>query len=223
MTESLHEKLTRADRDIIEAIVPAGARVLDLGCGDGSLLADLVERKGVVGRGVDIDPSSLLKGMERGLPVYHGDLDEGLADFTDGSYDYVILNQTLQVITKPLTVIREMLRIGSHGIVGFPNFGHWRMRTGLLMTGRMPKSRVFPFEWHDTPNIHSLTIRDFHDLCAGEGIDITREDYFMFGRWRCSPFLAPSANFFALNAMFVIRRAGQGSGRRDTPSSQHSE
>ncbi|MFC1607797.1 methionine biosynthesis protein MetW, partial [Candidatus Latescibacterota bacterium] len=156
MTASRIDRLTRADRDIIESIIPDGTHVLDLGCGDCGLLAELIEKKGVIGRGVDIDWQNLILGMERGLSVYQGDLDEGLSNFPDNSYDYVILNQTLQVITKPLLVVREMLRIGKYGIVGFPNMGHWRLRLGLMMNGRMPKSPVLPFEWHNTPNIHQL-------------------------------------------------------------------
>ena len=180
MTSSQIDRLTRADRDIIESIVPQGSSVLDLGCGDGGLLAELAEKKGVIGRGVDIDWQNLIRGMERGLSVYQGDLDEGLTDFPDASFDYVILNQTLQVITKPRKVIREMLRIGEYGIVGFPNFGHWYLRLSLLFRGRMPKSETLPFEWHDTPNIHPLTILDFREFCAIEGLRIIREEYFIF-------------------------------------------
>jgi methionine biosynthesis protein MetW len=200
------DHLTRADRVIIEAIIPKGSHVLDLGCGDGGLLAELEEKKSVRGYGVDIDWQNLIRAMERGLSVYQGDLDEGLADFPDDSYDYVILNQTLQVITKPQTVIREMLRIGKYGIVGFPNFGHWRLRLSLLFRGRMPKLRTLPFEWHDTPNIHQLTIKDFKDFCTQEGFTIIREEYFMLGKWRWSPLVNPLANLLALTGMFVIGR-----------------
>ncbi|MCE5252310.1 methionine biosynthesis protein MetW [bacterium] len=200
------DRLTRADRDIIGAIVPEGAHVLDLGCGDGGLLAELTDKKGVAGRGVDINWQSLINAMERGLSVYHGNLDEGLADFPDNAYDYVILNQTLQVITKPRTVIKEMLRVGKCGIVGFPNFGHWHLRLSLLLRGRMPKSRRLPFEWHDTPNIHQLTIKDFKDFCREEDISIIREEYFMLGKWRWSTLVNPLANVLALTGMFVITR-----------------
>ena len=206
MTESQIDRLTRADRDIILSIVPEGARVLDLGCGDGGLLAELIEKKKVVGCGVDIDWQNLIHAMERGLSVYQGDLDEGLADFHDCSYDYVILNQTLQVIKKPEKVIGEMLRIGSRGVVGFPNSGYWYLRMSHMVRGRMPKSRVLPFEWYNTPNIHCLTILDFKDFCRHEGIRISREEYFMLGKWRYSPLVNPLANLLAINGMFVIQR-----------------
>ena len=206
MTKSPLDILTRADRDIILSIVPEGSHVLDLGCGDGGLLAELVERKKVVGSGVDIDWQNLIIAMERGLSVYQGDLDAGLEDFPDDSYDYVILNQTLQVIKKPEKVIKEMLRIGAHGIVGFPNSGNWHLRLSHMLSGRMPKSRVLPFEWYNTPNLHCLTILDFKDFCKREGIGISREEYFMLGKWRYSPLVNPLANMLAINGMFVIRR-----------------
>jgi len=206
MTKSQIDILTRADRDIILSIVPEGSRVLDLGCGDGGLLAELIEKKKVVGCGVDIDWQNLIVAMERGLSVYQGDLDAGLADFPDNSYDYVILNQTLQVIKKPDKVINEMLRIGACGIVGFPNFGNWYLRLNLMLRGRMPKSQVLPFEWYNTPNIHQLTILDFKDFCKRERISISREEYFMLGKWRYSPLVNPLANILAINGMFVIQR-----------------
>jgi len=205
MTDQQIEQLVRADRDLITEIVPHGSHVLDLGCGDGSLLARLIEKKGVIGCGIDIDEHNLILCVERGLSVSQDDLDEGLGDFLDDSYDYVILNQTLQVIIKPDKIIREMLRVGRYGIVGFPNFGHWFLRMSLLFRGKMPKSKVLPFEWYKTPNIHPLTIRDFKDFCLSENISVIREEYFIANKWRNSSLWQPYANILALNGMFVLK------------------
>ncbi len=200
-----NNKLIRADRDIITSIIPPNSHVLDLGCGDGGLLAELIEKKGVMGCGVDIDEKNLILGIERGLSVHHADLDEGLADYPDKSYDYVILNQTLQVIKKPETVLSEMLRVGKYAIVGFPNFGNCKLRLRLLFNGRMPKSKAMPFEWYNTPNIHPLTVLDFKEYCQSEKISIIREEYLMLGKWRDSPLVRPLANLLAITGMFVLK------------------
>ncbi len=206
MTDSQKDRLIRADRDLITRIVPRGASVLDLGCGDGFLLSQLIDQKEVRGHGVDIDESSLIRCIERGLSACQYDLDRGLADFPDDSFDYVILNQTLQVMAHPERVIREMLRVGRYGIVGFPNFGYWRLRMGFLFGGRMPKSEALPFEWYDTPNIRQLTIRDFHAFCAQERVSIIRREYFMLGKWRKAPTVGRWANLLAVVGMFVLKR-----------------
>jgi methionine biosynthesis protein MetW len=204
MTDRQIDILTRADRDLITTIVPPHTHVLDLGCGDGGLLSELVEKKQVIGRGVEIDEDNLIQSMERGLFVCQGDLDQGLADYPDRSFDYVILNQTLQVIRRPEIILREMLRVGKYGIIGFPNFGHWYVRSSFFFSGRMPKTAALPFEWYDTPNIHQLTINDFKDFCRREGFSIIREEYYMLGKWRCSSFVSLLANLFAVTGMFVI-------------------
>ena len=205
MNEEQINNLTRADRDIIASIIPPGAHVLDLGCGDGGLLAELIEKKEVVGRGIDIDENNIIRCIEQGLSVCIGDIDKGLTDYPNKSYDFVVLNQTLQVIKKPDTVIREMLRVGKHAIVGFPNFGHWALRLKLLITGKMPKSKSLPFRWYNTPNIHQLTIRDFRDFSEMLGAEIIREEYFIFGKWRYSKLIEPFANMFGVTGMFVLR------------------
>ena len=205
MTDYQIEQLIRTDRDLITEIIPEDSHVLDLGCGDGSLLARLIETKGVEGCGIDIDEHNLIRCVERGLSVSKDDLDEGLGDFLDNSYDYVILNQTLQVIKKPDIIIKEMLRVGKFGIVGFPNFGHWFIRMSLLMSGRIPKSRVLPFSWYNTPNIHPLTICDFKDFCQSENIAIIHEEYFIAGKWRHSSLWHPFENLLALYGMFVLK------------------
>ncbi len=200
--------LRQTDWDMITAIIPEGAQVLDLGCGDCSLLGELVTHKKVRGRGVDIDGSRLMGGMALGVPVYQGDLDDGLADFADNTYDYVILNQTLQVVKHPQIVLKEMMRIGRFGIVGFPNFGHWSLRTGLFFGGRAPKSPALPFEWYNTPNIRVLTIRDFKAFCQEESLRIVAQHYLIMNRWRRHLPARLSANLLAHIGLFVVTRNG---------------
>jgi methionine biosynthesis protein MetW len=167
----------RIDLAVVAGLVSPGARVLDLGCGDGTLLKFLVDQKGVFARGVEISDEGVLQCVSRGLAVDHADLDQGLGDYPDGSFDYVILSQTLQTVRKPDLVLKEMLRVGRTGIVSFPNFGYWRVRAALFVAGRMPKTDYLPYEWYDTPNIHLLTVKDFHVHCAEERIRIRRALY----------------------------------------------
>jgi methionine biosynthesis protein MetW len=199
------DRLSRTDRDVIMTLVPEGSKVLDLGCGDCSLLSELVARRRVQGTGVDINGAQLVNGLAHGLNVYQGNLDEGLADFPDRSYDYVILNQTLQVVKNPLLVLNEMLRIGRFGIVGFPNFAQWKLRSGLFFGGRAPKSPALPFEWYDTPNIRVLSISDFFDYCQRQNIQMVHERYLVYGRWlRTLPL--PLSNLLCQIGLFVITR-----------------
>ncbi|MGH9651551.1 MAG: methionine biosynthesis protein MetW [Terriglobales bacterium] len=153
----------------MSALLPPGGRVLDLGCGEGELLAWLAERKQAKARGVEISAAKVRKCVALGLSVYQGDIDQGLADYPDQCFDYVILSQTLQQTARPLQVLNEILRAGKQAIVGFPNFGHWRVRWSHLVSGRAPRTELFPYDWYDSPNIHFLTVEDFEALIAREG------------------------------------------------------
>jgi len=167
-----HGELEREDYiRIVEQIVP-GARVLDLGCGDGELLCELMAHKAVTGLGMDIDLEHVISVLRKGMDVFQCDLDAGLSVIPDRSYDYAVLSQTLQVVRKPRLVLNEMLRVAREGIVSFPNFGNWRYRLRLGLKGRMPVSGTLPFEWYDTPNIHLSTLKDFCSLCRMDHIRI---------------------------------------------------
>lgn len=165
----------RIDQAVIASLVNEGARVLDLGCGDGLLLEYLFHRKQVQGFGVEISHEGVHACIARGLPVYHGDIDQGLSDHQDDSFDYVILSQTLQAVRRPEFVLREMLRVGKKIMVSFPNFGHWLVRAHLLFYGRMPRTPLLPHPWYNTPNAHLCTILDFQDLCHTMEMRILRQ------------------------------------------------
>lgn len=196
----VRELLGRGDYAIISEIIPSGAKVLDLGCGEGELLEWLAENKGVDGRGVEISRERVQRAIMRGVSVYQGDIDQGLVDYPDKTFDYVILSQTLQQTHRPLKVLREMMRVGNRIIVGFPNFGHWRVRLAHLVSGRAPKTPLFPYEWYESPNIHLLTIEDFEDLCRAENWNVERR-YFLSGN-RPIRFLP---NLLAEVAVYLLR------------------
>lgn len=208
MTSQYVDRLSRTDLAMILTMVPEGSRVLDLGCGDCTLLNELVRKKKIKGTGLDIDGMQLINGLASGLNVFQGDLDEGLAEFPDQSYDYVILNQTLQVVKNPTLVVDEVLRIGCYGILGFPNFAQWQLRRGLFFGGRAPKSPALPFEWYNTPNIRVLSIKDFFDYCKKEKIKIVQQRYLIGGRWVRSAVWRTATNLFARIGLFVITRRG---------------
>ena len=195
---------TRIDHDIILDIVPRGAKVLDLGCGDGSLLEKLVRTKDVRGSGIEISDEGIRECIARGLAVLQEDIDHGLKDYPDRSFDYIILNQTLQAVKKPHVVLSEMLRVGAKAVVGFPNFAHWRMRMYLLQRGRMPKTEFLPYEWYDTPNIHLTTLHDFRRFCRENRLEILKQTDLVVGPHGCKR-VRFWPNFFADYAIFVIR------------------
>ncbi len=178
--------MMRPDLDIIQHWIAPGSRVLDLGCGDGSLLEYLKNTRQISEIGLEIDANNIHKCLSKGVNVIEQDLNKGLQNFGDKSFDTVLLTQTLQAVNYPDVVIDEMLRIGRNCIVTFPNFGNWRSRLYLLRKGRMPVSKFMPYQWYDTPNIHFCTVRDFDVLCREKGIKVitrTVVDHLHQGNW----------------------------------------
>lgn len=201
-------KNMRLDLRLIADMVEPETRVLDIGCGDGALIAHLTREKGVDARGIEIDMAEATRAVAAGLAVIHGDADSDLAHYPDGAFDYVILSRTLQAVERPREVLRQMLRIGRHAIVSFPNFGHWQMRWRLLATGRMPDTETWSRPWYETPNIHPCTIADFFALCAMDGYVVEQwlavDERGLKAPWKRSIRLA---NLFGQQALFLLRRA----------------
>jgi methionine biosynthesis protein MetW len=199
--------LLRKDQRLIADLVPEGARVLDLGCGDGALLARLRDERGAYVRGVEIDLANVAACVGRGLAVIQADLDEGLPAFRDDSFDVVVLSQPMQVVRRPRLVLTEMLRVAERGVVSFPNFAHWRNRTHLALRGRMPVSSAIPYTWYETPNIHHTTMTDFRDFCADAGATVEREIPLVSdGRGGSERAARLWPNLLADSAVFVVRR-----------------
>ena len=190
----------------IVKIIEENSKVLDLGCGDGTLLKRLIDEKNVKGTGVEINQENVIQSIKKGLSIIQGNIDEGLADFSDNEMDYVVLNQTLQSTQKPDYVINEMLRVGKKAVVSFPNFAYWRVRAYLFFNGKMPKSKMLPFEWFDTPNIHLLTVRDFFDFCEKRNIQISKSILMRRGKVINSRLKKVFADIFAAEVIFVIHR-----------------
>ncbi|GAA0581928.1 methionine biosynthesis protein MetW [Rhizomicrobium electricum] len=196
----------RPDLAAIADLIPQNARILDVGCGDGALLEHLSETKNVDGRGLELSQQKVNASVARGLPVIQGDADTDLGEYPSQVFDIVILSLTIQATRNPKAVLSEMLRIGRRTIVSLPNFGHWRIRLGLLATGRMPRNKTLDNEWYDTPNIHLCTIADFVDLAATCGAEI--EQAFALtpaGRTKAMSPRSWGPNLLAEGAIFLLR------------------
>ncbi len=195
----------RQDLTHILRWIRPGARVLDLGCADGEFLALLRAERDAEVTGIEIDPDAITAGIARGLSIVEQDLDGGLGNFADQSFDVVVMAHALQAVHHPDQVLEEMLRVGRECVVTFPNFGHWRCRLHLATRGRMPVSKFMPYNWYDTPNIHFCTVRDFRALCRHRGIRILGED--MIGGEGGGSVLARHwPNMFATTAIYHISR-----------------
>jgi methionine biosynthesis protein MetW len=191
----------RVDHQIISRIVEPGGRVLDLGCGNGDLLYLLAREKGARVQGIELNDSAIYECVKKGLSVFHGDIETGLAEYPDCSFDYVILNQSLQEVKKIDWLLQEALRIGGRIIVGFPNFAFLRARWMLFFRGRAPITASLPYRWHDTPNVRFLSVRDFRDFCREKKLRV-QDAYYLGEKGRI--YFWP--NLFALNAIFVVTR-----------------
>lgn len=189
----------RLDHQIICQIVEPGARVLDLGCGNGDLLSLLVRERVARVQGIELNDSAIYECVKKGLSVFHGDIESGLAEYPDRSFDYVILNQSMQEVKKIDGLIQEALRIGGRIIVGFPNFACLQARWMLFFRGKAPITPSLPYQWHDTPNVRFLSISDFRDFCREKDLMI-QDTYYLRGNRRVH--LWP--NLLALNAIFVV-------------------
>lgn len=196
----------RADLDLVARMVPPGSRVLDLGCGDGDLLAELIASRGCRGQGVEVSREALHACVERGVPVVEADIDRGLPEFEDGSFDVVVLSQTLQAVHRPALVLREVTRVGRLGIVSFPNFGHWRLRVQLVARGKMPVTRTLPYRWYETPNIHLCTVRDFEALARAEGLTLLDRRLLDASGGTAPARARRRPNLLAAGAAYLLRR-----------------
>lgn len=190
----------------IVELVEENSKVLDLGSGDGSLLKMLKDVKNVYGKGIEIDQNCVIKSIQKGVSTIQGDIDEGLLQFNDDEYDYVILNSTLQATEKPHFVVKEMLRVGKKVVVSFPNFAYWKVRFYLMFKGKMPMSKRLPFKWYDTPNIHLMTINDFFEYAKENNIKILKALYFTNEKQKKGFFAEKTSALFAEEAIFVLSK-----------------
>ena len=202
MTDELRPDL-RPDLRAIAGFIPHGQRVLDLGCGDGALLDHLVHRQGARGRGIELSEAGVLACVRRGLSVRQGDLQEGLSDYPADSFDYVVLAQTLPFLDDPGMILREALRVGHRAVVSFPNWGYWRCRLELLLTGRIPQAPDLQQAWHEKPRWQALTVTDFARFCRENAIAITQQAYLARGR---RVRIVKVTNLLSTTGIFVLER-----------------
>ena len=167
-------KSIRKDWNLIESLIKDKSRILDIGCGEGDLIQQLEKNLNAKVHGIEKSQELALKGIAKGLNVTHGDAEKDLSQYSNQSFDYVILSQTLQAMMEPKKILKELLRVGSKAIVSFPNFGHWKIRLQLLFNGKMPITEGLPYSWYDTPNIHFFTLKDFENLCKEMNIVIEK-------------------------------------------------
>jgi methionine biosynthesis protein MetW len=201
------QKSIRVDLKLIADMIEPHSRVLDIGCGDGSLLEYLVNYRDVDGRGIELSTDGVNASISAGLPVIQGDADRDLKDYPDDVFDYAVLSQTLQAMVQPKVVLGHLLRISKRAIVSFPNFAHWKARLSLGLFGRMPVSNSLPHKWYETPNIHLCTIQDFLALCRELDIEIESQKFFSTeGRIRQVSNSLISNNFFGEHAMFLLKK-----------------
>ncbi len=189
------------DQKVILGLIPAQSTVLDLGCGTGDLLYLLIKEKKIHGQGIEIDEQAIYKCVAKGLNVFHGDIDSGLAEFGDKSFDYVVLNQSMQQILHVDKVLSDALRVGKKVVVGFPNFAYYKSRLQMFFQGRSPVTAGLPYQWYETPNLHFLSITDFRNYCRLKDINIERS--IAIGENRRIPVLA---NLFAQTGIFLISK-----------------
>jgi methionine biosynthesis protein MetW len=198
----------RPDLQIVAGMVPAGSRVLDLGCGDGALLAHLIAERGCDGHGIEIDGDDVLACIAAGVPVSEGDIEDGLREFAEGAFDVVLLSWTLQTTRRPAAVVAGMMRVAPVGVVSFPNFAHWRLRAGLALRGRMPRSQTLPQPWHETPDIHPCTLADFESLAASLDLRVSERVLLGPARGPAGAAVATRANLLAAAAVYRLVRTG---------------
>lgn len=196
----------RPDLNLIQSLIPAGSRVMDIGCGDGQLLEQLKNARNLDARGMELSQKNVSACVARGLSVVQGDADSDLAFYPDQSFDYAIMTETLQATRNPRLVVEQLLRIAKHVIVSFPNFGHWRNRLYLLTHGKMPVTEQLSFAWYETPNIHFCTIDDFTQMCDAIGCHIKRRIALNSSGHPLPNALSPLENLLGAQGLFLLQR-----------------